>query len=155
MTKWMYRAALLLLLACAGVIGGCASEDAAPNSDIEEMNAAFWRTDWTGRGAELYRQNCATCHGDEGEGIHPYFPALAGSALVQGPVGGVVILPMYGRGAMPSFAEILDDQDMAIVLSHIRSQWGNNAPAISPEQVAPFRQPGVEVPQDPILGGDA
>jgi mono/diheme cytochrome c family protein len=40
---------------------------------------------------------------------------------------------------MPPFATVLSDRDVAAVLSHIRSSWGNNAGAVSELAVAQQR----------------
>ena len=40
---------------------------------------------------------------------------------------------------MPYFRLLLDDQQIADVLSYIRSSWGNNAPAVSAAEVAEIR----------------
>ncbi len=96
------------------------------------------------QGKKIYTENCAACHGHDGQGVEGVFPALRNNATVVGPYGPVVILPMYGRGAMPSFSGILTDEDIALVLTYIRGAWGNDGDAISPSQVAPFRQEGIE-----------
>jgi mono/diheme cytochrome c family protein len=133
-------------------------EQAASNVSNERTgagDAGYWRYEAEAHGEEIYRQNCATCHGFEGEGAQGFFPALRNNALVNGPYALLVIVPMYGRGAMPSYSSLLTDEEIALVLTYIRSAWGNDAGAISPSQIAPFRQPGIDVPLEPILGGAA
>lgn len=153
--RFTFLAGVLLVLVGVGMLAaGCASQPTAA-AEGEASQPGYWRTNWEERGHELYRQNCATCHGEQGEGKEDVFPALAGSELVTGPIGGVVILPMFGRGAMPSFSSILNDEEMALVLSYIRTAWGNSAEMISPSQVETFRQEGIDVPLEPILGGAA
>jgi mono/diheme cytochrome c family protein len=41
--------------------------------------------------------------------------------------------------AMPYFRVLLNDQEIADVLSFIRSGWGNNAPAVTAAEVATIR----------------
>lgn len=103
-------------------------------------------SDWKELGADIYRLNCAGCHGARGAGADGAYPALANSTFVNGAYGPVVTLPMYGKGAMPSFSGLLSDAEIAMVISYIRNAWGNDAPAVSPSQVAPFRNADYEVP---------
>ncbi|WP_429500016.1 c-type cytochrome [Robbsia andropogonis] len=42
--------------------------------------------------------------------------------------------------AMPAFASRLDDRDIAELLTFVRSGWGNDAPAVTPDMVAKVRQ---------------
>lgn len=78
-------------------------------------------------GAELFSQNCAACHQPAGEGIPGAFPALAGSAFVQGDPKAPAWVVTHGRGGMPNFAEDLDDGQIASILTYVRSSWGNKA----------------------------
>jgi mono/diheme cytochrome c family protein len=40
---------------------------------------------------------------------------------------------------MPPFMLTLDDKDIAAVLTHVRSQWGNHAPQVTPLEVHRIR----------------
>ena len=51
------------------------------------------------------------------------------------PVGGTT----YGA-AMPAFADQLNDEEIAAVLSYERSSWGNQAKPVKPEDVVARRQ---------------
>jgi mono/diheme cytochrome c family protein len=102
------------------------------------------------RGAALYSVNCASCHQDEGDGIPGVFPPLAGDPVVlaadpsehirivlhgrEGPIGGVD----YGS-PMPAFKDALNDADVAAVVNHERTHWGNAAPLASAADVARLR----------------
>ena len=91
------------------------------------------------RGAKLYEQHCAACHGDKGEGVPGAYPALGGNRAVTMPVtANLVQIVLHGgfapatRGnprpyGMPPFATTLSDADVAAVLSYVRSSWGNRA----------------------------
>jgi len=95
------------------------------------------------RGAKLYEQHCAQCHGDKGEGVPGAYPPLAGSRAVMLPVTANLVQVVLGGGfppattgnprpfGMPPFATLLSDDDVAAVISHIRSAWGNDAGAVS------------------------
>jgi mono/diheme cytochrome c family protein len=103
------------------------------------------------RGAQVYRDRCAACHGDHGEGVRDAYPPLAGNRAVTLPVTANLVQVVLHGGfppstsgnprpfGMPPFATVLSDADVAAVLSHIRSAWGNDAPAVSELAVAQQR----------------
>jgi len=90
-------------------------------------------------GASLFQQNCAACHQPKGEGVPGAFPALAGNKFVQGDPRGPAYVLTHGRGGMPNFSDDMDDQQMAAVLTYVRSAWGNKAPPLAPPLVASVR----------------
>lgn len=89
-------------------------------------------------GAAIYQAQCAACHQPDGEGLAT-FPALAENAFVQGDERALVDLVLNGRAAMPAFAGILDDDEIAAVLTHVRASWDNDAEAIAADLVADVR----------------
>jgi len=94
-----------------------------------------------------YKTHCATCHGDNGQGKGDAYPALAGNpAVVLAQPDNLIQMALYGGFGpstegrprpfgMPPYLFTLNNQQIAEVLNHIRSQWGNKAPAVSPVQV--------------------
>ena len=95
------------------------------------------------RGAKLYERDCAGCHGGRGEGVPGAYPALAGNRAVTLPVtANLVQVVLHGGFApatagnprpfgMPPFATLLGDADVAAVLTHIRTAWGNRAAPVA------------------------
>ncbi|MEJ5330413.1 MAG: cytochrome c [Desulfobaccales bacterium] len=100
--------------------------------------------DLAAQGKKLYEDNCADCHRSSGEGLPVKFPALKGSAFVQGDPEPVIEILLNGRrgklGRMPAWREHFNDQEIAAVATYIRSAWGNKAPAVTPESVAAARK---------------
>lgn len=102
-------------------------------------------------GAAVYQSRCVACHQATGQGLPGVFPPLAGSEWVAGPdtkVARIVLRGVTGKltvkgtaynGAMPAFADQLNDAEIAAVLTHVRSQWGNTASPVKPETVAAAR----------------
>ncbi|MEO8524685.1 MAG: c-type cytochrome [Caldimonas sp.] len=87
-------------------------------------------------GAAVYANHCTACHGDDGKGLDGVAPALAGNSAVTsaGPQTVVhAILSGFapnGRwGAMPSFASVLDSQEIVDVTNYARTAWGGQASA--------------------------
>lgn len=103
------------------------------------------------RAAKLYEQHCAQCHGAKGEGIANAYPALAGNRAVTMPQASNLVQIVLNGGyapatqgnprpfGMPPFVLMLNDADMALVLTHIRQSWGNRASEITPVEVNRIR----------------
>ncbi len=102
-------------------------------------------------GADLYRTSCASCHQNNGQGVPNVFPPLAGNPVVTaadptehvkvvlfGKKGGLINGIAYGA-EMPAWAGQLSDEEVAAVINHERTSWGNNAPAVTAEEVGRIR----------------
>jgi mono/diheme cytochrome c family protein len=101
--------------------------------------------------AKLYDQHCAQCHGDQGQGVANAYPALAGNRAVTMPqTANLVQIVLNGGYApatqgnprpfgMPPFVLVLSDTEVAEVLTHIRSAWGNQAGAVTELEVNRIR----------------
>ena len=95
------------------------------------------------RGAQLYEKHCVQCHGAQGQGVAGAYPALAGNrAVTMANTANLVQTVLNGGYApatagnprpfgMPPFVLVLNDSDIAAVLTHIRSAWGNQAGAVT------------------------
>ena len=100
-------------------------------------------------GGALYAGNCLECHMAGGGGVPFMQPPLKGSARVLGDQDVLIDFVLWGtagregwyseyQNAMPSFAQLSDDE-LAAVLSYVRSSFGNDASAIDAESVAAER----------------
>jgi mono/diheme cytochrome c family protein len=91
---------------------------------------------------------CAACHGPEGKAVVPNMaPNLAGSAYVNGPSERLSMIVLNGiqfpgtyLGQMIAWKAQLSDEQIAGVLSYIRSNFGNTAPAITPDMIKAARE---------------
>ena len=85
--------------------------------------------------------NCAACHMPTGVGVPPAFPALAGSAIATGDVAGHMDIVMNGKAAtaMAAYKGILNDVDMAAVITYERNAWGNSASIVQPSAIKAAR----------------
>lgn len=105
----------------------------------------------TGTGARLYGQYCAHCHSVTGNGAAPWLAPLAGNpnmlstsaaSLINVTLNGTPDLVIQGVPApypMPAFRALLNDRELADVLSYARASWGNHAAAVDPAEVAKVR----------------
>jgi mono/diheme cytochrome c family protein len=106
-------------------------------------------------GEQVYRDRCLNCHQANGLGNPVQAPPLAGSEWVLAPGGPnrLIRIPIrgltgpirvkevdYNLGSMAAIGADLSDDQIAGVLTYIRSSWGNKAPMVTPEQVAKVRQ---------------
>jgi mono/diheme cytochrome c family protein len=124
---------------------------ALPQRQGEPVNAPALPARVAERGALVYRNQCAQCHGDNGEGVANAYPALAGNRAVNLPVTANLVQVVLGGGyppatagnprpfGMPPYATTLSDEDVAAVISHIRMSWGNHSGAVSQLEVAQQR----------------
>lgn len=79
------------------------------------------------RGEKTYTSNCIACHQANGKGIPGTFPALDGSPVVNGPKAHQLDVVMHGKGAMPAWAPVLSDTEIAAVITYTRNHWSNKA----------------------------
>ena len=95
------------------------------------------------RGAEIYHDHCAQCHGAQGQGERGAFPALAGNraVLLAEPTNLVRMILQGGYApatagnprpyGMPPYHQLLGDEDVAAVATFVRNAWGNHAAAVA------------------------
>lgn len=77
------------------------------------------------KGKEIYEAHCAACHGAEGQGMPPAFPALAGNANLQD-AQMILNVVKNGRGAMPAVGANFSEEELVAVATYIRNSFGNN-----------------------------
>jgi mono/diheme cytochrome c family protein len=107
-------------------------------------------------GSLQYDIHCGSCHLPTGEGSAEQGPPLIGSPVVLDvDPASLINITLYGAQTphispsdewsarawirMDPFDNILDDEQVAAVLSFIRATWGHEAGAVTPEQVAQQR----------------
>lgn len=126
-------------------------------------------------GERLYLDNCAACHFNAGEGAERVFPRLNGNSLsnADDPHGLIHTILAGARPPatpkitaqlpMPGFGWRLSDEEVATLATFVRGSWGNDAGAVTAEQVAEVRESLEEAPLNrapepydaqPYQGGD-
>jgi mono/diheme cytochrome c family protein len=103
------------------------------------------------RGAAVYGEYCAECHGDKGEGAPPAYPALMGNPSMNAAVAANGIKAILNGGyapvtvanprpyGMPPYFSRLSDEEVAAVLTYIRASWGNSGTPVSALDVERYR----------------
>jgi mono/diheme cytochrome c family protein len=121
---------------------GSATGPAGPSTPSESL------------GAQIYRTSCSSCHQANGQGLSGTFPPLAGDPVVTandptqhieavlfGKKGSIINGIQY-QAHMPSWKDQLSDKEVAAIINHERTSWGNDAPTVTAEQVAAVREKG-------------
>jgi nitrite reductase (NO-forming) len=106
------------------------------------------------KGAELYGARCAACHQPTGMGIPGAFPPLKDNVAVldanpakqidtilhglQGQEVGGTVYPT----PMPPFGSMLNDTEIADIVNHERTSWGNQAKQVTADDVKARRAAG-------------
>ncbi|WP_375446049.1 PVC-type heme-binding CxxCH protein [uncultured Fibrella sp.] len=107
-------------------------------------------------GREIYNREgyCSTCHQPDGRGLDASgFPPLIGTKWVSGNEERLIKIALKGvmgpievngktypgQVPMTPFGGLLKDREIAAVLTYVRNSFGNEAPAITPEQVKKVR----------------
>lgn len=147
--------AILLALAVWGVIVLVTDSqlaEAPPKIGEEAEQAAVEAASGSADGQRLFTAYCSTCHQADGAGVKGAVPPLNGShyaladaevpvnILLHGLDGEIEVSGSVYNGRMPTFRHQLDDEQIAAILTHVRSGWDNQADGIEPEFVAEQRE---------------
>ena len=119
------------------------AEEAIGTFEPSELDRIIAEPDIAATGGEaIYQSVCAGCHMPDGEGAvgAGAYPALSGNPNLEFPDYPVFVV-VNGQRAMPGFAELLDNEQVAEVVNFIQSNLGNDyEPTAEPalvEQVRP------------------
>lgn len=100
-------------------------------------------------GKGLYKQHCANCHGQEGEGLERLIPPLAKSDYLMAEIdravcqipnglnGEITVNDLTYNQKMPGNKE-LRALEIAEIVTYITNSWGNQRGLISSKNVAEF-----------------
>ncbi len=107
------------------------------------------------QGALIYNSTCSTCHGKDGYGLEGLAPQLNKSDWVVGEEDKVIATVLFGltgpiivngttpkvSGDMPPIGQNpeFSNQDIAQIISFIRSAWSNNASNVTEEDIIKVR----------------
>jgi mono/diheme cytochrome c family protein len=126
------------------------SQGESENPGTKDSNASAEPTSRPD-GKQIYANVCNACHQPTGLGIPGAFPPLAGSdwvagdpkilsaILLHGLMGPIKVNGVDYNGAMPAMGAQLKDEEIAAVLTYVRSEWGNSAPPVEASTVIEIR----------------
>lgn len=126
-----------------------ATPEDEPDATPEDTADATPEADLLAQGAQIFANVCAACHQPDGQGIEGIYPALAGNQFVtlEDPQP-VIQVVLTGRGGMPRFADSYNNEQIAGIISYIRSDLGNNASEVEPSTVQEVRDMIQDAPED-------
>jgi mono/diheme cytochrome c family protein len=145
----MYGTRSWMLVLAAGLVacGGEKKADApAADTAVTTPVAAA-----TNLGEEKYQAVCSACHQATGLGVEGNFPPLAGSEWLTGKSEVPIAIVLHGlqgeievagkkyNGVMSAWGETMNDAEIAAVLTHERSSWGNTASPVTADEVKTIR----------------
>ena len=99
----------------------------------------------------VYTNNCSPCHQSNGKGDGNRYPTLEKSEWVNGDKRRLINIVLNGlkgpikvkglefNEAMPAQGSVLTDEQVAEVLTYIKSNYGNTAEVVTPDEVARVR----------------
>lgn len=152
----MTLVALTLTTACGGEAkrssSSAAATDSVPPAAAASVSTPATASSTNAVGEQVYAR-CATCHQPTGSGLPNVFPPLAGSSWVTGPVDRPIAILLHGlqgpitvsgvtyANAMMAYGTgaPLTDEEVAAVLTYVRSSFGNQASAVTAADVARVR----------------
>jgi len=125
------------------------------NPENAPSNLQEVKVDPIAQGKKLYNTVCIACHQATGLGVPGAFPPLAKSEWANGSEERIIRILLHGlngpitvnggsfNSAMPAIGPgsgyNFDDAKIAYVLTYVRQEWGNAAPAITPAKVKEIR----------------
>jgi len=149
---WVWVASVLFLFAMGFYLGRYGGSWSTVAHEVESpMSAAATPAKRVVDGAQVFVGVCQTCHQANGGGVSGQYPPLADSDWLTSDPETPVRIVLFGlegpitvngssfNNKMPQFADKLADDEIAAVVNHVRSSWGNDAPPIDEAVVAGIR----------------
>lgn len=121
----------------------------SPSADWRGVRISADAPALAAKGAPLYREACAACHGADLEGAVNWRQPMADGTLPPPPhdatghtwhhpdgflfaytkFGGQPFMPEGRRSAMPAFGDAYSDEEILAILSYIKSTWPEDVAA--------------------------
>jgi mono/diheme cytochrome c family protein len=104
-------------------------------------------------GKMIYMQFCIACHMENGQGVPGLYPTLSQTEWVLGDKKRLIQTVLHGMEGpievngeqfnnVMAKLDYLGDKEIADVLTYVRSNFGNNADAVAPQEVNAVRSGG-------------
>ena len=102
-------------------------------------------------GEKVFKKYCISCHQADGSGVPNLNPPLINTTYVLGDKGKLIKIILNGlneeveiddevfTNPMPALGPVLEDQQIADVLTYVRNSFGNKASAVAVNEVKEIR----------------
>src|SRR5688572_10930362 len=127
------RLALAFPLACAALLVA-----SVPAPRAQDSSGGVSAVEVSTEGRKIYEEICQACHMADargGSGAGTGVPALAGNPRLADKAFAIEVM-VKGRGGMPWFTDILTPQQIAAVLTHVRSEFNAYPDPVTEAEVA-------------------
>jgi len=161
MLKQLFALSLLVIFAACGgsqqAENGTSDQEAAQPAETQEAEKVEETAtesqpvaEANPIGEKVYKQYCFACHQMDGNGVPGTFPPLSETEWVNGDKERLIKLVLNGlQGEIEVKGEtynsvmtphnFLSDEEIAGVLTYVRSNFGNNSSAVTVEEVQTVR----------------
>ena len=136
----------IVLSAIALIVTGTLISFKLPTTKTSEV-VAFQDAN---KGKAIYSKTCIACHQANGQGIPNAFPPLAKSDYLNKDVNRAIKVVLNGlsgpitvngkKYTTPMPAQVLNDQEIADVLTYVYANWGNSKKVVTPAMVKAQRK---------------
>lgn len=146
--KFIVIPIIFLLVACGGE-----TPEKKPVKKVKKSNTEKVAKVSGLNGKKLFITHCSVCHMPNGLGVKGAFPPLAETKWTLGPAEVMIDIVLNGFDEpieingdkyvtpMAALPHIKDDE-LAAILTYVRSSFGNDASAVTAEEVAEVRAKG-------------
>ena len=131
-----------------GSVDSKASSNEIVQTKVAQNKLAQSKSTASINGKQIYDSKCAACHQGGGTGIPGAFPPLKGSKWVtdknvdvpiqivaNGLSGEITVDGHKYNGMMPAFAASIKPQEMAALVTYIRTSWGNTGSEVTTQDI--------------------
>jgi mono/diheme cytochrome c family protein len=149
---WVWGVSVLVLFVMGFYLGRYGGSFSAVAHEVEQPGQASDRpAARIVKGDAVFAGVCQACHQASGLGIAGQYPPLVGSEWVLRDAGIPIRIVLFGlqgeitvkgsvfNNKMPQFHDKLSDDEIAAVLTHVRSSWGNASGAVTAADVDSVR----------------
>jgi len=122
-------------------LASCDNDKKTANKSGERVEGRWYTTAQLIRGKQVFKNNCAVCHGDKGQSlVDDWKKPLADGSYPAPPLNGTahswhhsmeILLRTINKGGvllggtMPAFNDKLSENEKEAVLAHVMSFWSN------------------------------
>lgn len=129
----------LIVLLSLMALTSCDSNSKTTAETPKKVEGRWYTSSQVIRGKKVFKDNCAVCHGDKGQGlVRNWKGAQADGSFPPPPLNGSAHTWHHSKdilmrtvnnggiplgGTMPSFKDVLNDIEKEAVLAHVMSLW--------------------------------